>query len=176
MPSDTSNWIISVPVQEEKSQEQMLQDMVTRLVRDSACDESDVAPLRIPSLKTGTLESLIIMAEDLPKIDNLFAAIVSRIVDALRALLNDDEDALNENLNIDGMSVEDYVMSWQWNSGKYRIEKSLNELMELLTKVRVCACEAGTNAYKALGNAVHRSHHEAKVVIIQRRERTAAAA
>lgn len=125
-------------MQEEKSQEQMLQDMVTRLVRDSACDESDVAPLRIPSLKTGTLESLIIMAEDLPKIDNLFAAIVSRIVDALRALLNDDEDALNENLNIDGMSVEDYVMSWQWNSGKYRIEKSLNELIELLTKVRVC--------------------------------------
>lgn len=151
-----------MPVQEEKSQEQMLQDMVTRLVRDSACDESDVAPLRIPSLKTGTLESLIIMAEDLPKIDNLFAAIVSRIVDALRALLNDDEDALNENLNIDGMSVEDYVMSWQWNSGKYRIEKSLNELIELLTK--------------ALGNAVHRPHHEAKVVIIQRRERTAAAA
>lgn len=129
-----------MPVQEEKSQEQMLQDMVTRLVRDSACDESDVAPLRIPSLKTGTLESLIIMAEDLPKIDNLFAAIVSRIVDALRALLNDDEDALNENLNIDGMSVEDYVMSWQWNSGKYRIEKSLNELIELLTKVRVCVC------------------------------------
>lgn len=134
MPSDTSNWIVSVPVQEEKSREQMFQDLVAQLARDAACDESDVAPVRLPPLKTGTLESLIIMAEDMPKLDTLFSAVMARIVDALRALLNDDEEALNENMSIDGMSVEDYIMSWEWNSGKYRVEKSLNEIIEMLTK------------------------------------------
>ena len=134
MPSETSNWIVSVPVQEEKGHEQMFQDLVSQLVRDGACEQTDVAPIRMPPLKTGTLESLIVMAEDLPKIDTIFAAILARIVDALRALLNDDEDAMNENMNIDGMSVEDYVMSWKWNSGKYRVEKSLNDLIELFTK------------------------------------------
>jgi len=134
MPSETSNWIVSVPVQEEKGHEQMFQDLVSQLVRDGACEQTDVAPIRMPPLKTGTLESLIVMAEDLPKIDTIFAAILARIVDALRALLNDDEDAMNENMNIDGMSVEDYIMSWKWNSGKYRVEKSLNDLIELFTK------------------------------------------
>ena len=74
--------------------------------------------------------------------------------------------------------IREFLQAYENGHRDWRtsVEKSLNELMELLTKVRVCACEAGTNAYKTLGNAVHRSHHEAKVVIIQRRERTAAAA
>ncbi|WFD24786.1 Vacuolar ATP synthase subunit C [Malassezia equina] len=134
MPSESSYWIVSVPVQEEKSTEKMYSDLVSRLVRDSACEESDLAPLPVPELKTGTLESLIIMAEDLPKMDTLFASVITRIVDTLRALVNDDEQALNEHLTIDGQSVEDYLLSWHWNSGKYRADKSLNEIIERLTR------------------------------------------
>ncbi|WFD21104.1 Vacuolar ATP synthase subunit C [Malassezia caprae] len=134
MPSESSYWIVSVPVQEEKSTEQMHSDLVSRLLRDSACEERDLAPLPLPELKTGTLESLIIMAEDLPKIDALFASVTTRIVDTLRALVNDDEQALNEHLTIDGQSVEDYLLSWHWNSGKYRADKSLNEIIERLTR------------------------------------------
>ncbi|WFD28492.1 Vacuolar ATP synthase subunit C [Malassezia nana] len=134
MPSESSYWIVSVPVQEEKSTEQMYSELVSRLVRDSACEEADVAALPLPELKTGTLESLIIMAEDLPKIDALFGSVTTRIVDTLRALVNDDESALNEHLTIDGQSVEDYLLSWHWNSGKYRADKSLNEIVERLTR------------------------------------------
>lgn len=134
MPSESSYWIVSVPVQEEKSTDQMHSELVSRLLRDSACEERDLAPLPVPELKTGTLESLIIMAEDLPKIETLFASVTTRIVDTLRALVNDDEQALNEHLTIDGQSVEDYLLSWQWNSGKYRADKSLNEITERLTR------------------------------------------
>ncbi|SHO79857.1 Similar to S.cerevisiae protein VMA5 (Subunit C of the V1 peripheral membrane domain of V-ATPase) [Malassezia sympodialis ATCC 42132] len=134
MPSESSYWIVSVPVQEEKSTEQMHRELVSRLVRDSACEEQDLAPLPLPELKTGTLESLIIMAEDLPKIDALFGSITTRIVDTLRALVNDDEEALNEHLLIDGQSVEDYLLSWHWHNGKYRADKSLNEIVERLTR------------------------------------------
>lgn len=134
MPSESSYWIVSVPVQEEKSTEQMYSELVSRLVRDSACEEADVAALPLPELKTGTLESLIIMAEDLPKMDALFSSVTTRIVDTLRALVNDDESALNEHLTIDGQSVEDYLLSWHWNSGKYRADKSLNEIVERLTR------------------------------------------
>ncbi|KAL4400533.1 Vacuolar ATP synthase subunit C [Malassezia pachydermatis] len=88
----------------------------------------------MPELKTGTLESLIVMAEDLPKLETLYSAITTRVVDTLRALVNDDEQALDEHLTLDGQTVEDYLMSWQWNSGKYRTDKSLNEIVEMLTK------------------------------------------
>lgn len=74
------------------------------------------------------------MAEDLPKLETLYSAITTRVVDTLRALVNDDEQALDEHLTLDGQTVEDYLMSWQWNSGKYRTDKSLNEIVEMLTK------------------------------------------
>ncbi|WFD40146.1 Vacuolar ATP synthase subunit C [Malassezia japonica] len=134
MPSESSYWIVSAPVQEEKSTEQMYKDLSQRLVSDSAAERSEVAPLAFPQLKTGTLESLIALSEELPKTDAFFASVVTRIVDTLRALFNDDDQALNEHLVLDGESVEDYLMHWQWNAGKYRADRALPELVETLNK------------------------------------------
>ena len=49
----------------------------------------------------------------MPKLDGVFSSVSSRIVDTLRALLNDDIEALNEHLTIDNLSVEDYLMDWR---------------------------------------------------------------
>lgn len=134
MPAESSYWITSAPVLEEKSAEQMYQDLKQRLVRDAALEASDIAPMPLPTLKTGTLESLLALAEELPKADAFFNSVVSRIVDTLRSLFNDDAHALNEHLVLDGESVEDYLMHWRWNASKYRADRSLHELLETLTK------------------------------------------
>lgn len=89
------------------------------------------------------------LADDMPKLDGVFSSVSSRIVDTLRALLNDDIEALNEHLTIDNLSVEDYLMDWRWNAGKYRADKGLNEILEMLGKVR----RAGASAHP--GNADH---------------------
>lgn len=167
MPSESSYWIVSAPVQEEKSTEQMYKDLSQRLVSDSAAERSDVAPLTFPQLKTGTLESLIALSEELPKTDAFFASVVTRIVDTLRALFNDDDQALNEHLVLDGESVEDYLMHWQWNAGKYRADRALPELVEKLNKV-------GRGAHT--GNAIDRQRDEAKAQHIQPRQGPAPAA
>jgi len=51
MPSESSYWIVSVPVQEEKAPEQMLLDVSSQLLREKACAEDDVAALLLPPLK-----------------------------------------------------------------------------------------------------------------------------
>ena len=51
MPSESSYWIVSVPVQEEKAPEQMLLDVSSQLLREKACSEDDVAALLLPPLK-----------------------------------------------------------------------------------------------------------------------------
>lgn len=76
----------------------------------------------------------MVLSEDLPKLETLYAAVTTRVVDTLRALVNDDAAALEEHLVVEEQSVDDYVMHWRWNSGKYRADKPLNEILEILTK------------------------------------------
>lgn len=74
------------------------------------------------------------VSEELPKQDALFGAVTSRIIETLRSLLNNDEKALNEHLLVNGHSVEDYLMSFHWNNGRYRTDRPLPELLEALAK------------------------------------------
>ncbi|PKI85170.1 Vma5p [Malassezia vespertilionis] len=124
MPSESSFWIVSVPVSEEKSREQMIKDLRSRLVKDNAIAPSEIAGVPFPDFTV----------HELPKNDAFFASVLSRIVDTLRALFNDDEQALNEHLVIDGESVGDYVMNWHWDASKYRADRQLPELVEMLDK------------------------------------------
>ena len=134
MPSESSYWILSVPIQEEKSAEQMGTELAERLVKDGACSRDELGPLPLPPLKTGTLESLITLSEELPRSDAFFTSVTTRIVDTLRALLNNDERALDEHLLVEGESVGDYLMNWHWNNGKYRPDRPLQDMLEALTK------------------------------------------
>ncbi|KAI3613313.1 hypothetical protein CBS9595_004146 [Malassezia furfur] len=134
MPSDTSYWIVSAPVQEEKSAEQMQKDLAQRLVRDGALDASDIAPMPLPALKTGTLETLISLSEDLPRTDAFFESVVTRIVDALRSLFNDDVQAMNEHMVVEDEGVDDYLLHWHWNASKYRADRPLPDLIEAFTR------------------------------------------
>ncbi|WFD32693.1 Vacuolar ATP synthase subunit C [Malassezia sp. CBS 17886] len=134
MPSDTSYWIVSVPMQEEKSTEQMFHELDTHLQRANACDVGAAAPFPIPELKTGTLDSMITLSEDTSKTDANFVAVTTRIVDTLRALVNDDEAALSEHLMLDGASVDKYLLHWRWDAGRYRPDRPLPELVELLSR------------------------------------------
>lgn len=134
MPSDTSYWIVSAPVQEEKSAEQMQQDLAQRLVRDGALEAADIAPMPLPALKTGTLETLISLSEDLPRTDAFFESVVNRIVDALRSLFNDDVQAMNEHMVVEDEGVDDYLLHWHWNASKYRADRALPDLIEAFTR------------------------------------------
>lgn len=133
MPSDLAYWIISVPL-EDSDPHRMFSELGSKLLSDGGSASNDFGQLSFPPLKTGTLESLISLSEDLPKLDGQYTQIVAKIIDTLRALLNNDEAALAQHVLVNEQSLDDYMLSWAWNTGKYRADRGLRETVEALGK------------------------------------------
>ncbi|KAJ6574868.1 hypothetical protein B0H19DRAFT_1126097 [Mycena capillaripes] len=131
MPSDQSTWLIAVP--QDGDSEGLLQEISPKLSQQSKSNA--VAPLTIPSFKTGTLDGLISLSEDLPKQESFFTTTVAKTVDTLRNLLNNDPSKLNQHILVNEQTVDDYVMKdWKWNEGRYGVQKGLREIVEALNK------------------------------------------
>ncbi|SPC66370.1 probable VMA5 - H+-ATPase V1 domain 42 KD subunit, vacuolar [Ustilago sp. UG-2017b] len=133
MPSDLAYWLISVRL-EDNDPHRMFSSLGCKLVSHNASASCDFGQLCFPPLKTGTLESLISLSEDLPKLESLYTSIVSKIIDTLRALLNNDQAALAQHVLVNEQSLDDYMLGWAWNTGKYRADRALRETVEMLGK------------------------------------------
>ncbi|SNX87691.1 probable VMA5 - H+-ATPase V1 domain 42 KD subunit, vacuolar [Melanopsichium pennsylvanicum] len=133
MPSDLAYWIVSVPL-EDSDPHRMFSELGSKLLSDGGSASSDFGQLFFPPLKTGTLESLISLSEDLPKLDATYTQIVAKIIDTLRALLNNDETALAQHVLVNEQTLDDYMLSWSWNTGKYRADRGLTDTVEMLGK------------------------------------------
>ncbi|KAI0307583.1 ATPase V1 complex subunit C [Multifurca ochricompacta] len=97
MPSDQSTWLITVP--QDGDSEGLLQELTSKLSQQSKTfSSSSIGQLYIPSFKTGTLDSLIALSEELPKHDATFTAAVAKIVETLRNLLNNDPSKLAQHI------------------------------------------------------------------------------
>ncbi|KAI6159556.1 ATPase V1 complex subunit C [Pisolithus thermaeus] len=133
MPSDQSTWLIAVP--HDGDAEGLLPEITTKLSQLSRSSSSAVAELGIPCFKTGTLDTLIALSEELPKQDAFFTSVVAKTVEALRNLLNNDPAKLAQHIVVDERSVDDYLLrGWRWNEGRYNIQRSLRETVDLLNK------------------------------------------
>lgn len=139
MPSDLAYWLISVPLQNHDPH-QMLSSLSHTLLHDNVTKSNEMGQLSLPPLKTGTLESLISLSEDLPKYDTQFTGVVAKIVDILRNLLNNDADALSQHIQVNEQAIDDYLLGWTWNGQRYRTDRSLRDLVESLNKVSNSRC------------------------------------
>lgn len=83
---------------------------------------------------------LVTLSEDLPKQDAYFTAVVAKIVDTLRNLLNNDPQKLAQHTLVDERTVDSYLLDgWRWNEGRYSVQKGVKELAEGLANVRCCS-------------------------------------
>lgn len=57
-------------------------------------DNGTVLPFQIPSFKIGTLDGLVQQADDLTKIGAACEAVVAKVADSLRSVLNNDEERM----------------------------------------------------------------------------------
>lgn len=113
---------------------QMMSTLSHTLLHDNVTTSDEMGPLSLPPLKTGTLESLIYLSEDLPKYDTTFTGVVAKIVDTLRNLLNNDAEALSQHIQVNEQSIDDYLLGWSWNAQRYRVDRSLRDTVETLNK------------------------------------------
>ncbi|KAL9939601.1 hypothetical protein V8E36_001418 [Tilletia maclaganii] len=132
MLSDCAYWLISVPVEDGDIHRQY-SELSSRLLADRN-SASDFGQLSFPPLKAGTLESLISLSDDLPKHDTNFTQVVAKIVDTLRALLNNDESALSQHVLVNEKALDEYMLDWAWNTRKYRVDRSLGEIIEAIAR------------------------------------------
>ncbi|KAF8649839.1 hypothetical protein AX16_005602 [Volvariella volvacea WC 439] len=134
MPSDQSTWLISVP--QDGESEGIVQELSYKLSQSTKLiPPSNISQFGIPSFKTGTLDLLISLSEELPKQEAFFTATVAKIVDTLRSLLNNDPAKLAQHILVNEESVDTYLLKdWKWNESRYGIQRSTKELLDALHK------------------------------------------
>ncbi|KLO20411.1 ATPase, V1 complex, subunit C [Schizopora paradoxa] len=133
MPSDESTWLLAIP--QDGDSEGVLQELGSKLKTQAKLPSQSIAEFAIPTFKTGTLDTLISLSEDLPKQDVLFTSIAAKIVDTLRSLLNNDPQKLGQHTLIEERSVDSYLLGgWRWNEGRYNVQKGLQDIVGTLNK------------------------------------------
>ncbi|KAF7310712.1 V-type proton ATPase subunit C [Mycena chlorophos] len=131
MPSDQATWLIAYP--QDGDSEGLFEEIAPKLGQQSKANV--VATFPIPSFKTGTLDGLISLSEDLPKQDNFFTATVAKNVDTLRNLLNNDPSKLSQHVLVNEQPVDTYILKgWKWNEGRYGVQRGLREIVDTLNK------------------------------------------
>lgn len=130
--SDTY-WFISAPGEPTR------QDVLVRLrekltMRSSNSGNSlcELYAFNLPDFKVGTLDQLVVLSDDLAKVDSYLEGAVAKLSDGLKALLKNDIDQWRQELTVGEKTVDNYLRSFQWNSMKYRTDKSLRELSDAL--------------------------------------------
>ncbi|KAF8471823.1 hypothetical protein BDZ91DRAFT_716604 [Kalaharituber pfeilii] len=95
-------------------------------------DAGDIVRFEIPQFKIGTLDALVLQADELAKIDQQVEAAVAKVADVLRNIC--EEDRVNEHKTVNDKPLEQYLQAFSWNKVKYRVEKSIGELIDSLHK------------------------------------------
>jgi len=117
-------------VPQDGDSEGLLQEIAPKLSKSN-----QVASFSIPTFKTGTLDGLISLSEDLPKQETFFTTTVAKTVDTLRNLLNNDPSKLNQHILVNEQTVDEYIMKdWKWNEGRYGVQRGLRDIVDSLTK------------------------------------------
>ncbi|RUO97093.1 ATPase, V1 complex, subunit C, partial [Jimgerdemannia flammicorona] len=120
-------WFISVPISGNLTNTHLN-------LKNKLHDAADVSLFSIPVFKIGTLDALVVMSDDLAKFDLAFEQSTLKISDILRTLLRNAQTDLNSQLTVNEKSVDQYIKTFEWNTTKYRIDKSLQEITELLNQ------------------------------------------
>lgn len=179
MPSDQSTWLVAVP--QDGDAEGLHQELAAKLQVGSKSAVANLAPLPVPSFKvsprrfvsaasahlpvyqTGTLESLITLSEELPKIDASFTATVAKTVDTLRNLLNNDPAKLRQHVLVNDEPVDDYLLrNWHWNEGRYGVQRPLRDMVDVLNKVRRVLPSPESCMDHTAGDDFNRQRHESQ--------------
>ncbi|KAL4893999.1 hypothetical protein BDV59DRAFT_19823 [Aspergillus ambiguus] len=99
-----------------------------------SADNGSVAPFPIPEFKIGTLDALVQQADELAKLEAGCQGVVAKVGDALKNILDGDETQIEKMKTVNDKPVDQYLRTFSWNKVKYRADKPLSELIDLLQK------------------------------------------
>lgn len=83
---------------------------------------------KVPEFQIGTLDSLVQESEELTKIDAQLSTSITKVVDTLRSVLESDSFRI-----VNSRSVFEFLETFNWNSSKYRLDKSIKDLVDIIS-------------------------------------------
>jgi V-type H+-transporting ATPase subunit C len=90
--ASTKYAVISLPLGAFDSSDK--DDAVSSLKSTVSADNGTVLPFNVPDFKIGTLDGLVQQADDLAKLEQNCEAVVAKVADSLRSVLDSDPDRL----------------------------------------------------------------------------------
>lgn len=92
-----------------------------------------VSEFKIPEFKIGSLDNLLLESEELGKIDGQIGSSVSKIVEILTGMK---EAGTNDykTIPINNMPIPEYLENFDWQTRKFKLDKSIKELMTALSE------------------------------------------
>lgn len=91
-----------------------------------------VSDFKVPEFKIGSLDSLIVESEELAKYDTQIGGSIAKIVEILDGLSQANTNAF-KTVPINNVPVPEYLENFQWQTRKFKLDKSIKELMELVS-------------------------------------------
>lgn len=90
----------------------------------------------LPELRIGTLDSLMVLSDDLVKVNGLMEAVVNKIRRQLFEMqtLAANEDKDPQEVLVEGMPPDNYLERFSWDEAKYPPRRPLQETISTLTE------------------------------------------
>ena len=143
--------LVSLPTSISPSADQ---DEAFSSLQATASKESEsVVPFSIPEFKIGTLDALVQQADDLAKLEAHCEAVANKVGESLKSVLEGDENKVAQqktvndsrwkqtitprsNCSYDTEPLDQYLRSFNWNKVKYRADRPVGSLIDILQKVQ----------------------------------------
>jgi len=125
-------WIVSVPYEENKAK--TFKKIKQNLTEQKICECYE---FKIPKLKTGTLDQLMMLSDDLIKHDSMVEGVTLKVLRTLGEVgeLNEQE-FIPEIILSDESTVPAslYLRYFQWDENQYLLNRSLTDIVDTIVK------------------------------------------
>ncbi|ESX01220.1 hypothetical protein KL918_002861 [Ogataea parapolymorpha] len=93
----------------------------------------DLFEYQLPGFKVGTLDSLVLQSEELGRIDQQLYGSIGKVQDIMASIHGEGDAKFVAKQKIDGKFVDQYLESFRWNTSRYRLDKPIEELINLIS-------------------------------------------
>ncbi|XP_043830858.1 V-type proton ATPase subunit C 2-like [Dromiciops gliroides] len=122
-------WLISVPGDRENLE---ILERMNNFTAKSNLSRNTNFP--IPDFKVGTLDSLVILSDELGKLDPLAESLVKRMTQYVSELTEAKKGEVQEHLLANGVTLASFVTHFEWDIAKYPSKQPLGAIGDTLAK------------------------------------------
>ncbi|KAK6542106.1 hypothetical protein TWF694_007875 [Orbilia ellipsospora] len=101
-------------------------------INSHAVPDARLLQFQIPDFKIGTLDTLVLQADELAKLDASAEAAIAKASDVLKAIFDGNEARISENKHVNDKPFQTYLESFAWNKVKYRFDRPIPDIVSIL--------------------------------------------